>query len=686
MMDSRLPGRALRGAAMLCFLAASGCATAPPPAAAPPGQIPVPGTAEARRSPELPPIPEVDGPLALEIGYPPEGATVAVRDSNFIFGSTGSGRTQLTINGAAVDVAPNGGFLAFIPVPPDGVYRLRATKDGETATLDHSISLPPLPSPASATARIVAPYPGGARAVRADESVEVGFDGPPGGRAALLLPDGRRIPLVERGARMEAVAGQQFRADGAAQARPGALVRYSALIPARTALISSDTAVARPRVGSLTTAQAAAADTAAGRVVAGVPAGTPAAADAAIARQALFELVAGGDTVRVPLRLNLAVLPDGGARVAVATAPADAAHDWTVRGRNDTSGPFHYFWPAGTLFTVTGERDGFYRVVLAGNRTAWVPAGDVTLLADGTPPVAGAINSVRFAPQPGWIDVRIPTPARMPFQVVAEENALHIDVFGATSRANFFQYGALDPLIRRAEWEQVEDGVFRVSAFLAEPVWGYHTFYDDAGVLILRIRRPPRIDPAAPLQGLLIAVDPGHGGADRYTRGPTGLTEADANLYISLRLRDMLEAAGARVMMTRERDMTVPLGDRPRMAADSNAHVLVSVHNNAFPDGVNPWTNAGTSMYYFHPHSADLARVMQHEMLEELGLRDIGFGRADLALVRPTWMPAVLSETAFMMVPEQEAALRDAGVQERIARAHLRALESFLTSRARHQH
>jgi N-acetylmuramoyl-L-alanine amidase len=110
------------------------------------------------------------------------------------------------------------------------------------------------------------------------------------------------------------------------------------------------------------------------------------------------------------------------------------------------------------------------------------------------------------------------------------------------------------------------------------------------------------------------------------------------------------------------------------------------VHNNAFPDGVNPWTNAGTSMYYYHPHSADLARLMQHAMLEELGLRDIGFGRADLALVRPAWMPSVLSETMFMMVPEQEAALRDAAVQERIARAHMRAIELFLMERARQQH
>ena len=118
------------------------------------------------------------------------------------------------------------------------------------------------------------------------------------------------------------------------------------------------------------------------------------------------------------------------------------------------------------------------------------------------------------------------------------------------------------------------------------------------------------------------------------------------------------------------------------MAADSNAHVLVSVHNNAFPDGVNPFENNGTSAYYFHPRSARLAAHMQRELLDELRLRDIGIGRADLALVRPTWMPAVLTETMFLMIPQQEAALRNPDVQRRIAEAHVRALEAFLRERA----
>jgi N-acetylmuramoyl-L-alanine amidase len=460
---------------------------------------------------------------------------------------------------------------------------------------------------------------------------------------------------------LEAAVGDEFRTTVQPTARTATTARYSALVPVTIPLVARDTSVAKPRIGTLQT-------------------GTPDTA----ARNAVLELVVGSDTARAPLRLNLAVVPRDVPRTGVVTAPANAPSDWTTRGRNDTSGPFHYFWPAGVQLVITGEKDGFYRARLTNDRHVWVPTGDVRLYPAGAPPASAAIGSVRFSPQPQWIDLRIPVPERVPFEVTQMDDVMHIDVFHATSRVNFFQYGGLDPLIERAEWSQPADGVFRVTVDLTEPVWGYHPFYDAGGALVLRIRRPPAIDVTAPLSGLLIAVDPGHGGDDRATRGPTGFTEADANLGIALQLQQQLEAAGARVLMTRTRDMTVPLGDRPRIAADSGAHILVSVHNNAFPDGVNPWLNAGTSVYYFQPHSADLARLLHRELLEELGLRDIGYGRADLALVRPTWMPAVLSETMFMMIPQQEAGLHDPEVQARIARAHVQALEAFLVRRARH--
>jgi N-acetylmuramoyl-L-alanine amidase len=97
---------------------------------------------------------------------------------------------------------------------------------------------------------------------------------------------------------------------------------------------------------------------------------------------------------------------------------------------------------------------------------------------------------------------------------------------------------------------------------------------------------------------------------------------------------------------------------------------------------VNPFRNHGTMMLFFWEHSLDFARHLQREILHELGLPDLGVRYQDVAIARTSWMPSVLTESLFMMFPQQEAALRDPAVQERIAAAHVRAMESFLRAHA----
>ncbi len=137
------------------------------------------------------------------------------------------------------------------------------------------------------------------------------------------------------------------------------------------------------------------------------------------------------------------------------------------------------------------------------------------------------------------------------------------------------------------------------------------------------------------------------------------------------------------MVLTRADRSVVRLYDRTDLAELLDAELLISIHNNALPDGVNPFARHGTSVYYFHPHSVDLARALQRRLLESMGLRDLGFGRASLALVRPTWMPAALTEGAFMMIPEQEAGLRNPSYQEAYARGVLEGVRDFLRARAR---
>ncbi len=622
------------------------------PAAPQPGQ---PGglPTGAAPAPALPPIPARDGPVVIDVVYPDSGQTIAT-DSTFVFGSIGSGRALLAINGLRVDVAPNGSFLAFLPVPRDGVYRLQAALDGLTTNARLDVNVPESAPPAAGAAvQDGSAYPRGAWAVLPDQPVEIGFRGTRGGYGYLVLPGGERIVLQEVPGVREGGDRNFVANPGAAGSQPAPWSRYEGVMMPRP-LDVADTSVAQPVIGS----------------------GTPFDESSAY-----FELVAGGDTARTPLLLNLRLLDPALPRVGIVTGPVDAGTEWEIRGRAHTSGPFHWFWPHGTRLQLVEQRDGMLRARLTETLSAWVPASDVRLMPPRTPVPFSTIGGVRMVHHADAIDVRVPLAEALPFRVDEDDRTLTIDVYGAKSTSNFFQYGQLDPLIDRAEWSQPDDDIYRITLHLTERVWGYATYRAFNGDLVVRVRRPPTIDVERPLRGLRIAIDAGHppGGAT----GPTGLTEAEANLAIARALRPMLEQAGAHVIMIRQDAAPVDLGARPQMASDSNAHVLVSIHNNAFPDGVNPFENNGTSAYYFHPHSADLARHLQRELLAELQLRDIGIGRADLALVRQTWMPAVLTETMFLMLPQQEAALRNPEVHQRIAAAHLRGLEAFLRARAR---
>ncbi|MEJ2342339.1 MAG: hypothetical protein P8Y10_09055, partial [Gemmatimonadales bacterium] len=99
---------------------------------------------------KLPPVPRVTGPPALRVQYPRRLDRIAVRDSNFIFGTVGTGDAELRINGVRVPVEANGAFLAWLAVPApvgDDVaeYVLVTSGPGGTETLRHRVRLPPEP-------------------------------------------------------------------------------------------------------------------------------------------------------------------------------------------------------------------------------------------------------------------------------------------------------------------------------------------------------------------------------------------------------------------------------------------------------------------------------------------------------------------------------------------------------------
>jgi N-acetylmuramoyl-L-alanine amidase len=296
------------------------------------------------------------------------------------------------------------------------------------------------------------------------------------------------------------------------------------------------------------------------------------------------------------------------------------------------------------------------------------------------PPLVAVVGSTTLTPMADRASFRIPVSQRVPFQVTETEHGLELRLYSARGDVNWIRYGGTDPLVKSIAWSQPAADEVTLTLDLSRPVWGYRTHWQQND-LILEIKRPPQVDADHPLQGIRIVVDAGH--PPLGATGPTGLREADANLAVALKLRDLLQAAGADVIMTRTTDVPVDLWPRVKLADSVNADILVSIHNNALPDGVNPFTNNGTSVFYNHPQSVPLAMAVQRSLVGALGLRNLGVGRGDLALVRPTWMPAILCEGLFMMMPDQENALRSAEGQALYAQGVFEGIEAFLRGRAK---
>jgi len=392
----------------------------------------------------------------------------------------------------------------------------------------------------------------------------------------------------------------------------------------------------------------------------------------------MLEAMLGSDTARVrwPLQVTLtdtvptvALLADDPRR------PGDA--DSLTVGRAAPAATYHWFFPSGTRALVGARINDDVRLALSPEDEAWVAAGDARALPPGTPAPRAVVGSVTITPRDDRVVLRIPVGDRLPFRIDETDRAIALTFYGGAGNLNWIRYGpvAADTLVRRVSWTQRAAGAVGLDVELARPVWGYRTRWERDD-LLLEIRRPPAVDKGHPLRGRLVVVDPGHPPAG--ATGPTGLREADANLAVAVRLGELLRDAGARVVMTRESDVPVDLWPRVRLADSLGADLLISIHNNALPDGVNPFTNNGTSVFYNHPRSLPLARAIQRALVRRLGVRDLGVGRADLALARPTWMPAVLCEGLFMILPDQEHALRTPEGRELYARGVLEGIQEFL--------
>lgn len=626
----------------------------------------------------FPPIepPLAEGPLAIRVVYPRSGPLVKEgeawliraepgvriesRDSAFIFGSVGRGDASLWVNGQPVTVYRTGGWIAWVPLPDDTVahFELLAVKGEDTVRARLVVPLVPRfqPPPAAVWIDTTSFLPRGDRWIQPGEPLWLSVVASSGAEVRIVTPWGDTIGMIPTGtARDSAPWGEEaFSAQTLPRAGQGGGTRYALRWSGPFGPSPGDIFLPLPR---------------------------PPDRDSSWFR---VEAILGADTVRARWPLRVGVLDSGRQRVvAIDDDPrGTGTTDSILPGRPLPYGTYHWFFPTGTLAAVSGRWNDQVKLQLSSRSVAWVDSDGVRPLPLGTPPPGGRVGSLRVVRSSTSATLRIPVSTRVPFRVDEEERGLSITLYGVQGDMDWIHYGEADPLMRLVRFVQRAADELEITVELGEPVWGYRSRWAD-GQLWLEIRRPPAINPRRPLAGRRIALDPGH--PPLGTTGPTGVREPDVTLAVARIARELLLREGAEVILLRDSDAPVSLDARTTLAERENAELLISIHANALPDGVNPFLNNGTSVYYFHPRSVELARAIDRALVERFGFRDLGVGRGDLALARPTWMPAVLVEGLFLMIPEQEAVLASPEGQRRYAEGIVEGIKRFLRARSREQ-
>ena len=217
-----------------------------------------------------------------------------------------------------------------------------------------------------------------------------------------------------------------------------------------------------------------------------------------------------------------------------------------------------------------------------------------------------------------------------------------------------------------------------------------------------------------------VVIDPGHGGGDTGTIGPSGLKEKDLVLSVSKRLKILVEERlGTDVVLTRSTDKFVPLEERTAIANQLGADLFISVHANSSKfrrvSGVETFflnltsnaeerevasrENAGSqrnireledllkqiALGDYNEESNDLAQIVQQSLYSEVKnhhpiLRNRGVKKAPFIVLINLNMPGILTEVGFISNPTEEKYFTGKKGQDQVAEALYKGIENYFRS------
>lgn len=175
-----------------------------------------------------------------------------------------------------------------------------------------------------------------------------------------------------------------------------------------------------------------------------------------------------------------------------------------------------------------------------------------------------------------------------------------------------------------------------------------------------------------------VIIDAGHGGEDGGTTSCTGRLESGYNLEIAIRLEDLFHLLGYDTVMIRRTDTSIytkgetisqkkisDLKERVRIANSTENAVLISIHQNFFPES----QYRGAQVFYGGSEgSEDLAKLLQTQLTSSMNpgsRRQVKKGSGIYLLDKIT-CPGALIECGFLSNPEEEALLSSPEYQKKI--------------------
>jgi N-acetylmuramoyl-L-alanine amidase len=187
----------------------------------------------------------------------------------------------------------------------------------------------------------------------------------------------------------------------------------------------------------------------------------------------------------------------------------------------------------------------------------------------------------------------------------------------------------------------------------------------------------------------IILIDPGHGGMDGGASSDAGVTEKEINLSIAFYIRELAEADGWKVVMTREEDIglgdsesktirskkTADLIARREMIKDVKPTVAVSIHLNSFKQdrsvrGAQTFYPSGSGEKNILDESKLFAETIQEQLV--IGISDgtdrTALGKRDVLMFKNPTVPMAIIECGFLSNPAEAKMLEQEDYQRKLAR------------------